>query len=93
MTCLVPNCKHPQRPGIAFCRFHRRGMAHWRYDEELGLSRFCTGCNEWFPAEPSNDAEGRPVVFFFTRETRCRACILEKNAFNVRASRARAAAA
>lgn len=68
MTCLVPNCPHPQSRDVSLCRWHATHAEHWRVDDELGLMRFCTGCGEDWPADES---------FFYPRGWRCRACVLE----------------
>lgn len=89
MTCLVPNCQHPQsRDNL--CRWHRKDAQLWRDDPELGLVRFCTACDEWLPAEPAPDAEGNPVRFWIRWSRRCYACELQIHQNRQRAKKAAA---
>lgn len=84
MTCLVPNCQHPQsRDNL--CRWHRKEAQLWRDDPELGFARFCTGCKDWFPLEAGRDADGNPVRFWVLGTwVRCYACTLTQNTERMR---------
>ena len=46
-------------------------------EEDIGTTRRCYRCGEWWPIEPGVALDGTPVCFWRPYERRCHACVME----------------